>query len=408
MNPLPRPTLLHKAPLGWMDLVVAVAFVVIATRFNLQPTGSFDPWLLLVFFPLIVCVHEAGHAVAALLVGHRVLEVKIGAGPSVTAWQGRWRLVLGLFPLGGHVMAGSSDPSGYRAKRLAITAAGPAMNALMFAVAPLIDASSSTLRDFAIVNACVLISNLFPYSVRTPYGPQRTDGLGLVRTVSDSEWKLAEERSGFAVTRAMLADQRGDREEVRRITDEAEAMNTRSVVLRTWLGYRAIKDQGYVSARTIFRELVDEDRTMSVAGLGQRDDVSRGIHLNNLAWCDLMLDDPALIEEALSSSAAAIDLLPGHPAIRGTRAFALIVGGRPREGIDLGHTAYAKTKEAGPKALQACVLAIGYARKWRFGQAQRWIDLARRADPNCSLLGRAQGELEAVRPSGDGAVAESG
>lgn len=391
-----------------MDLVVAVAFVVIATRFNLQPTGSFDPWLLLVFFPLIVFVHEAGHAVAALLVGHRVLEVKIGAGPSVTAWRGRWRLVLGLFPLGGHVMAGSSDPSGYRAKRLAITAAGPAMNALMFAVAPLIDASSSTLRDFAIVNACVLISNLFPYSVRTPYGPQRTDGLGLVRTVSDSEWKLAEERSGFAVARAMLADQRGDREEVRRITDEAEAMNSRSVVLRTWLGYRAIKDQGYVSARTIFRELVDEDRTMSVAGLGQRDDVSRGIHLNNLAWCDLMLDDPALIEEALSSSAAAIDLLPGHPAIRGTRAFALILGGRPGEGIDLGHAAYAKTKEAQTKALQACVLAIGYARKWRFGQAARWIDLARRADPNCSLLGRASGELETLRPRGDGAVAESG
>jgi len=391
-----------------MDLVVAVAFVVIATRFNLQPTGSFDPWLLLVFFPLIVFVHEAGHAVAALLVGHRVLEVKIGAGPSVTAWQGRWRLVLGLFPLGGHVMAGSSDPSGYRAKRLAITAAGPAMNALMFAVAPLIDASSSTLRDFAIVNACVLISNLFPYSVRTPYGPQRTDGLGLVRTVSDSEWKLAEERSGFAVARAMLADQRGDREEVRRITDEAEAMNSRSVVLRTWLGYRAIKDQGYVSARTIFRELVDEDRKMSVAGLGQRDDVSRGIHLNNLAWCDLMLDDPALIEEALSSSAAAIDLLPGHPAIRGTRAFALILGGRPGEGIDLGHAAYAKTKEAQTKALQACVLAIGYARKWRFGQAARWIDLARRADPSCSLLGRASGELETLRPRGDGAVAESG
>lgn len=391
-----------------MDLVVAVAFVVIATRFNLQPTGSFDPWLLLVFFPLIVFVHEAGHAVAALLVGHRVLEVKIGAGPSVTAWQGRWRLVLGLFPLGGHVMAGSSDPSGYRAKRLAITAAGPAMNALMFAVAPLIDASSSTLRDFAIVNACVLISNLFPYSVRTPYGPQRTDGLGLVRTVSDSEWKLAEERSGFAVARAMLADQRGDREEVRRITDEAEAMNSRSVVLRTWLGYRAIKDQGYVSARTIFRELVDEDRTMSVAGLGQRDDVSRGIHLNNLAWCDLMLDDPALIEEALSSSAAAIDLLPGHPAIRGTRAFALILGGRPGEGIDLGHAAYAKTKEAQTKALQACVLAIGYARKWRFGQAARWIDLARRADPSCSLLGRASGELETLHPRGDGAVAESG
>src|SRR4029077_17441613 len=155
--------------------------------------------------------------------------------------------------------------------------------------------------------------------------------------------------------------------------DEAEAMNPRSVVLRTWLGYRAIKDQGYASARTIFRDLVDEDRRASAAGFGQRDDVSRGIHLNNLAWCDLMLDDPALVEEALSSSAAAIDLLPEHPAIRGTRAFALVCGGRPGEGIELGHTAYAKTKETGPKALQACVVAIGYARDWRFGQAARWI-----------------------------------
>ena len=391
-----------------MDLAVAVAFVAIAARFHLQPSRSFDPWLLVVFFPLIVLVHEAGHAVAAILVGHRVLEVKIGAGPSVTAWLGRWRLVLGLFPLGGHVLAGSSDPSGYRAKRLAVTAAGPAMNALMFAFAPLIDASSSTLRDFAIVNACVLIFNLFPYSVRTPYGPQRTDGLGLVHTMSDGEWQLAEERSGFAVARAMMAEQRGRRDEARRLTEEATELNPHSVVLRTWVGYRAIKDQGYAAARAIFRGLVEDDRRTPAQGLGHRDDVSRGVHLNNLAWCDLMLDDPALVEEALDTSATAIGLLPEHPAVRGTRAFALIVGGRPREGIDLGHTAYAKTKEAGPKALQACVLAIGYARKWRFGQAQRWIDLARRADPNCSLVGRAQGELEAVRPSGDGAVAESG
>jgi hypothetical protein len=179
-------------------------------------------------------------------------------------------------------------------------------------------------------------------------------------------------------------------------------------VLRTWLGYRAIEDQGYASARTIFRGLVDEDRQVPVAGLGQRDDLSRGIHLNNLAWCDLMLDEPALVEEALSSSAMAIDLLPEHPAIRGTRAFALILGGRPGEGIDLGHAACVKTKEAGPRALQACVLAIGYARDWRFGQAARWLELARKADPDCSLLGRASGERETLRPRGDGAVAESG
>jgi hypothetical protein len=389
-----------------MDLAASVAFVVIAVRFHLQPSRSFDPWLLLVFVPLIVVLHEAGHAVVALLVGHRVLEVKIGAGPNVTVWHGRWRLVLGLLPLGGHVLAGSSDPSGYRAKRLLVAAAGPATNALMFALIPLIDASSNTLKDFAFVNACVLIFNLFPYSIRTPYGPQRTDGLGLVQTLNDSEWELAEERSGFAVARGMIAERRGDREEAARIGDEETARNPRSVVLRTWLGVRAITNKEYVDARAIFRELVEDDRR--VPPLGHRKDMLRSISMNNLAWCDLMLDDPALVAEALEMSAGAIGLLPEHPAVRGTRAYALIQGGRPAEGIDLGLAAYRKTREAGPKAMQACVLAIGYARRWRFGQAARWIDLARRADPSCSLLGRASGELEALRPRGDGAVAESG
>jgi hypothetical protein len=67
VNPPPRHPPLHKAPFGWMDLAVAVAFVAIAARFHLQPSRSFDPWLLVVFFPLIVLVHEAGHAVAAIL-----------------------------------------------------------------------------------------------------------------------------------------------------------------------------------------------------------------------------------------------------------------------------------------------------------------------------------------------------
>jgi hypothetical protein len=356
---------------------------------------------------LIVLVHEAGHAAAALLVGHRVLEVKIGAGPSVSLWPGRWRLVLGLFPMAGHVLAGSSDPSGYRAKRLVVTAAGPAMNALMFALLPVIDASSNTLKDFAIVNAFVLIFNLFPYSIRTPYGPQRTDGLGLVHTLSDGEWQLAEERSGFAVARAMMAERRGDREDATLIADEEAARNPRSVVLRNWLGVRAITNEEYADARAIFRELVEEDRR-APPSLGHRGDLIRSISMNNLAWCDLMLDDPALVAEALEMSAAAIRLLPEHPAVRGTRAFALILGGRPGEGIDLGLAAYAKTKEAGHKALQACALAIGYARKWRFPQADRWIARARRADPACPLLVRAEAELDARRSGRDGAVAESG
>jgi len=77
-----------------MDLALAGAFVVIAAKLRLEPSRTFNPLLLVVFFPLIVLVHEAGHAAAALLVGHRVLEVKIGAGPSVSVWPGACPLVV--------------------------------------------------------------------------------------------------------------------------------------------------------------------------------------------------------------------------------------------------------------------------------------------------------------------------
>jgi hypothetical protein len=71
----PRDQPLHKPSFGWIDLAVAGAFVVIAAGLHLEPWRSSNPLLVVVFFPLIVLLHEAGHAVAALLVGHRVLEV---------------------------------------------------------------------------------------------------------------------------------------------------------------------------------------------------------------------------------------------------------------------------------------------------------------------------------------------
>jgi len=39
----------------------------------------------------------------------------------------------------------------------------------------------------------------------------------------------------------------------------AARFHLHSVVLRTWVGYRAIKDQGYAAARAIFRGLVEDD-----------------------------------------------------------------------------------------------------------------------------------------------------
>jgi tetratricopeptide (TPR) repeat protein len=286
--------------------------------------------------------------------------------------------------------------------------AGMTVNALVFVWTLVSDDPSITAKMFALVNVLVVVENLIPYAIQTRYGPVRTDGLAFLRTLFDSELQLSEERARFAVAAAAAARERSDWDEARAIADEAFARNPRSPVLRTWLGQTVAASGDHAGARVIFRDLVDDDRRMRLPALASRDPVGTATHLNDLAWCDLMLADPELVDEAMETSSAALQLLPEHPGIRGTRAFALIAAGRPGEGIDLGLAAYSKTREARAKAMQACVLAIGYARDWRFEQSQGWIAKANRWDPDCPLLGRAEAEVVARRPGIDGGVAESG
>src|SRR5215212_11840355 len=81
---------------------------------------------------LVVAVHEGGHALAALLTGNRVHELRVGDADDVTLTAGSFRLRLGRprgdGDLGGYVIydARSATPRHV----LAIALAGPAANVL--------------------------------------------------------------------------------------------------------------------------------------------------------------------------------------------------------------------------------------------------------------------------------------
>lgn len=69
---------------------------------------------------------------------------------------------------------------------------------------------------------------------------------------------------------------------------------------------------------------------------------------------------------------------------------------------------YRKEKDPSNRAQQACVVAIGYARNWRFADAERWLDVARGLDPGCALLERAMADVTTRRPVTPGPVTEAG
>lgn len=206
----------------------------------------------------------------------------------------------------------------------------------------------------------------FPWAVlvftASAFGPQPTDGLSLLRTLILSRRDVDDQLAGYHVAGAQRLVERGEREAGRSEVSRGLALHPESTSLRTWLGHDLVVSARYVEARSVFSRLVEEGRQQR----GSTGRLIHTLHLNNLAWADLMVGDPALLPEAEEASRAAIEELPRLPAFRGTRAFALIETGRVREGLELSASAFRKEKDPRNRALQACVTAIGYARDWRF------------------------------------------
>jgi hypothetical protein len=378
----------------WAVLVFVVAVLLVAPALHLRPTRA-NPIVILGILAVLTILHEAGHAIAALAVRHRIFEVRIGIGPAARIPIGRARLELGALPIGGHVATAAPGSRGYRPKRLVVVAAGSLMNTAVLVFTVFAHPSpGSLLYDTAVLNGILLVGNLIPYNGRSAFGPQPTDGLSLVRTLVLSERDLDEQLAAYHVAEAQRVVERGDRDAARVEVNRGLVLHPESTALRTWLGHDLVTSGRFAEARTILSQLVEEGPRRR--GLTGR--LIHALHLNNLAWADLMTGDAALLPEAEAASRAAIEELPRFPAIQGTRAFALIESGRVREGLELSTSALRQEKDPRNRALQACVTAIGYARDWRFQDAQRWLGTARRLDPECGLLERASQEIAGRLP----------
>lgn len=121
--------------------------------------------IALLFFGLIVTVHEFGHFICAKLSGIKVLEFSVGMGPKLLQKQkGETMYSLRLLPVGGYcAMEGEDtsgdDPRSFRNaklwKRMIVLVAGAAMNfvlgfiAVVIMVCMMTDIPTTQVRGFA-------------------------------------------------------------------------------------------------------------------------------------------------------------------------------------------------------------------------------------------------------------------
>lgn len=396
-------------------IATAVLLIISISAFGLP--SPLDLLLVMLAFWVTIAVHEAGHAVMALALGHRLFEIRIGMGPSLRFHLGGTRMLFGPVPGLGYVASASDEARGYRMNRLILGTAGMAMNALVLGWLFLHGITMGFTLYLAAFNGAAFASSFLPFVTKTSLGPLRSDGLMVLRTLVATPTELDEERAGFHAVQAQLLAEAGDPDAARSELESGLEHHPGSPALRGWMGYHLIQARRYREAREFFSTLADpaQDRGRTV------EPRVRAAYLNNLAWADLMTGDEDLLEDAEIASGRALELLPENPSIIGTRGFALICTGSYLEGVFLAEKAYAKHRVPKDRALSAAIISIGRAMNWRFPDAERWLATARELDADCPLLERASQELErrtaGPNPAADlegtwssdrGRVAESG
>ena len=352
---------------------------------------------LILMAPLIV-MHELAHALVAGLVGLRIFGIVMGMGRPV--WQGKFLgmdWVINILPISGVTMVGARPVPHIRSKLFLIHLAGPAAHILValvcqFALQTVLLPvwAFHFLRVLVYANVMLAAVNLFPRKVAMTTGMQGSDGWQLLRTPFMTQSELTRQYVGCLAGEAMQAYAANDLSAAKMWVEKALALDADSGVARNILGIIRMAQREYQAARETFVGLLDSE-----AGK------EPGLHyllLNNIAYLNALLRDPALLPEADQFSAEALQHLPWVPAVTGTRGTVLVELGRLEEGIALLKRSMALHAEKQGKALNACHIAFGEMRRGDLNAARAHLAIARTLDRQCFLLPEVEAQLKAASP----------
>lgn len=364
--------------------------------------------LYYVFHILLILPHEWGHAFASRLQERKVFRITVGFGRTVAKFR-----IFGIptefkqYPMGGSTLSGPGNRKHYRLQHAITVMGGPAMNLLIGAAAfllfllvaasgggvdpPWIGARwnqpfwTSTLLNLlvtlAFTSLVMLLSNLWPHILRTPQGPIPNDGMQLWKApflkLDEVEKQLAGRYAG--VLNEEMADA-GDLARAREFFKAVLIVSPEDPVILSSYGLLLLKERDYAGARALFQNLSARENL---------EPALKYLFLNNLAWADYLTGDPELLKEADEASAQAYQNLFWITPIKGTRGAVLLALGRVEEAVPFLKEALEQNQTAGNQALNACMLAMAEKKRGNPEEARKYLELARKLDPDCALLERA-------------------
>lgn len=344
--------------------------------------------VLLMNIPLIV-LHEMAHAGVARLVNFRVFGVTIGMGrPFLKMEVAGFPWNFSPFPLGGVTLVGSPPVPFYRLKLWFIILAGPLLHFVLLAASynwlvannwrvwfdPLV---YQAVLFFSLANLVILLSNLFPRRINTVAGMSGTDGWHLMRLPFMKPEEIQTRYVGYYVSAAMAAFEKNALQEAMAYIRQGLALHPDNPLALNVLGVIRVHTLDYAEARQLFVDLLARDNLEAPVKFAA---------MNNVAYCNVLLQDANLLPEADALSQAAHKQVPWHPSFAGTRGLVLARLGHMEEGLSMLKKSMNDHHEAYNKAINACHIALLEADCGNLAGARSYVDAARKLDPGCVLL----------------------
>ncbi len=387
-----------KVSLIWYFLAGLLGFTIWVLKPD-QPSGKI---LLAVFsfifflYPLII-IHELAHAITARILGLRVFAIHMGYGKVlVNTYLGKVAVVLRSLPLGGLTYISAPRLPFYHLRFGLTYLAGPFIHlAILLAMGPLwlqmgglIGADRSPafllLTNWLIANLVVLVANLIPRRVDTSYGPIRSDGGQIVNALFHKPGNMEARLARYYATEAAEAARQDHLTDAEGWIEQGLAQYPTDPLMLNVAGYVFFQAGQWERGRQVWlAQLAD--------GENLKPEI-KFMALNNIAFANLLLNDPALLDEADRYSTEAHKNMPWMAPIRGTRGAVLIELNQPEEGLELVRSSLEKTDTLKDKAYTMSYIAIGEARLGNQAEAARYVRAARLLDPKCPLLERAARE----------------
>jgi hypothetical protein len=115
--------------------------------------------------------------------------------------------------------------------------------------------------------------------------------------------------------------------------------------------------------------------------------------MNNIAYANALLGGKDLLKEADALSQESMTAMSWLPAVRGTRGTVLVAMGRIDEGLPMLLDSMSQAQLPNHKAQNACIIAEAECRRGNLEIARNYLEEARKLEPKCSLLSRAEAIL---------------